>query len=265
MRAHRPGCVARVAIFVAILATTATGFARPAFAAGPAPSGVTAVALTAKVDLSWQPVAGATAYNVYRGLSLTTVTTLITPVGGVALPGFTDTTAVNGTTYYYAVRSVVAGAESVNSLISQAAPVARSCSTGNAIVLENCFPGTAGWKLRRTPTVAAGGIEGYATASSINGGDSVDLKVNAVGRQAPSTSRSTAPATMAGPEAASSRPSRGLTSKRSQPVRPTGRPVSSTARTGRRARRSPRPPPGRPASTCCASCATTTATTTRSS
>ena len=105
---------------------------------------MTAVALAAKVDLAWQPVAGATAYNVYRGLSLASVTTLVSPAGGVALPGFSDTTAVNGTTYYYAVRSVVTGAESGNSLVVQAVPAARSCSTGNAIVLEYCYPGGAG-------------------------------------------------------------------------------------------------------------------------
>ena len=44
------------------------------------------------------------------------------------------------------------------------------------MTVENCYPGNTGW------TVTAGGaptIEGFATAQSIDKGDSVALKVNA--------------------------------------------------------------------------------------
>ena len=146
------------------------------------PSGVSAVALGGKVDLAWQPAAGATEYTVYRGTSATTITTPLTPfgtLGGFPPPtSFTDSTAVNGTTYYYAVRAVIGGVESANSLPVQAKPVAPSCTAGNPVVVENCFPGNTGWGLKSAASVAAGGIEGYATAQSINKGQSVDLKVN---------------------------------------------------------------------------------------
>jgi fibronectin type 3 domain-containing protein len=142
------------------------------------PAGATGIALSGSVELAWQPVAGATSYNIYRGLTVGSATTQISPAGGVAGTSFTDSSAVNGTTYFYAVRAVSSGTESANSLVVQATPVPRACSAGNAIVLENCFPGNNPWNVRNTATIPAGGIEGYATATSINRGDSVALKVN---------------------------------------------------------------------------------------
>src|SRR6476659_4041541 len=150
-------------------------------AGGPnAPSGATGIALSNAVGLAWQPVGGGVNfYNVYRGSSATTVNTLVSPAAGVLSTSCTDTTAVNGTTYFYAVRAVGGGgAESSNSPIVRATPVPRACSTGNAIVLENCYPGTKPWDVRNAATIASGGIEGYATAASINKGTSVGRKVN---------------------------------------------------------------------------------------
>jgi len=143
-----------------------------------APAGLTGMALDARVELAWQPVSGADHYTVYRGTSPGAITTAVTPAGGVTGTSFTDTTVANGTTYYYVARAVNTGTESVNSLTVQATPVPRSCSSGNAVVLENCYAGATTWKLGFTPTVAAGGIEGFATAQSINHGQSLDLKVN---------------------------------------------------------------------------------------
>ena len=143
-----------------------------------APTGLTGIALDARVELAWQPVSGADHYTLYRGTTSGSITTAVTPTGGITGTSFADSTAINGTTYFYAVRAVSAGTESPNSVKVQATPVARSCSTGNAVVLENCYPGTTSWKLTSTPTVAAGGIEGFATSQSINHGESVDLKVN---------------------------------------------------------------------------------------
>jgi hypothetical protein len=144
-----------------------------------APTGATGLALSNSVQLAWQPVSGAAAYAVYRGSSANAVSTLVSPAGGVTGNVFTDTTATNGTAYFYAVRALASdGAESANSLIVQGTPVPRACSTGNAIVLENCFPGNNPWNVRNASTIPAGGIEGYATAPSVNRGDSVGLKVN---------------------------------------------------------------------------------------
>jgi hypothetical protein len=147
---------------------------------GTPPAGLTGFALDGRAELAWQPVAGATGYDVYRGSSPTTIATLMTP-GGVTGTSFLDTSAANATTYYYTVRSVVSGSESGDSQIAQVKPVARGCSTGNPIALENCYPGSTDWVLASTPTVAAGGIEGFATATSINRGESLGLRVNTAG------------------------------------------------------------------------------------
>jgi len=143
-----------------------------------APTGVTGIALASKVQLAWQAVTGATGYSVYRGTSPSAITTNLTGVGAVTGTTYTDSTATNGTTYYYAVRAAASGVESANSLTVQAKAVGQSCSVGNPTVLENCYPGNTPWNVRNTATIAAGGIEGYATQQSINKGDSLPLKVN---------------------------------------------------------------------------------------
>src|SRR6202040_1396376 len=61
--------------------------------------------------------------------------------------------------------------------LAEATPAARSCSSGNATVLENCYPGTTAWKLV-APAQPPAGIEGFVTQTSVNAGGSVDLKVN---------------------------------------------------------------------------------------
>ncbi len=159
---------------VALLSSAQSSGAAPTTA----PTGVTGIALDSSVQLSWQSVTGATGYTVYRGTSPTAVTTALTGVGAVTTTTYTDSNAVNGTTYYYAVRAASSGIESASSFAVQATPVLRSCSTGNAVVLENCFPGNPDWNVRNTDQVANGGIEGYATSQSINKGQSIDLKIN---------------------------------------------------------------------------------------
>jgi hypothetical protein len=146
-----------------------------------APAGLTGMALNGSVELAWQSVSGADHYTVYRGTTPGTITTAVTPAGGVTGTSFIDPAATNGTAYYYVVRAVNTGTESTNSATVQATPVARSCSSGNVVVVENCYAGTTSWKLGFTPTVAAGGIEGFATAQSINHGESINLKVNTAG------------------------------------------------------------------------------------
>ena len=142
-----------------------------------APAGVTAIALDGRVELAWQPVAGATGYVVYRGESASTITTQVTP-GGIAATTFVDADVQNGRAEYYTVRALEGASESAAGVTVSATPAARSCSAGNAVVLENCFPGSASWRVTSPATVAAGGIEGYATANSVNKGESVDLKIN---------------------------------------------------------------------------------------
>jgi fibronectin type 3 domain-containing protein len=171
--------VRRLSLALAVLVVAGLPAAQSYAAPSGPPTGVTGLALDASVELAWQPVGGATAYSVYRGTSPSTITTRVTPVGGVAATSFTDTTAANGTTYYYAVRAVDGGGESGNSLTVQARADARACSSGNAVVLENCFPGSGSWRATNVVGVGSGGVEGFATASSINKGEAVNLKVNA--------------------------------------------------------------------------------------
>jgi hypothetical protein len=162
---------------LAVCAFTALLAPSIAHTAPTAPAGATAFALDGRVALAWKASSGATSYKVLRGTSATAVTT---QVGTSTSTSFTDTTAVNGTTYFYAVQSSDASGDSPASTPAQARPVARGCSTGNAVVLENCYPGSPSWQaIGAGPASSTGGIEGFATATSVNVGNSVDLKVNA--------------------------------------------------------------------------------------
>lgn len=148
--------------------------AAAAHAAPAAPAGMSAIAQDATVELAWQAVPGAVSYQVYRGTSLDAITT---QVGAPTGTTFTNTSLSNGQTYYYAVKAVGIGT-SPASAAAQATPRARSCGSGNVVALENCFPGTTDWKISGSPGVSQGGIEGFATRSSIDAGQAVDLKVN---------------------------------------------------------------------------------------
>ena len=88
-----------------------------------APTGVTATLRGKRIQISWQPVAGAVTYNIYRGT---------TPGGEGAAPyaggltgtSFTDGAVKKGTTYYYEVSAVAAnGTESAPS--AEVSAVAR--------------------------------------------------------------------------------------------------------------------------------------------
>ena len=61
-----------------------------------------------QVTLTWSAVAGATSYNVKRSQSSGSETTTITNITGTS---YTDTTVLNGQTYYYVVSAVNAGGE----------------------------------------------------------------------------------------------------------------------------------------------------------
>src|SRR4051794_12984636 len=114
------------AVLIAIAAATlAAVVARDVPLAGadvipPAPAGMTAIALDGKVDVAWQAADGATSYSVYRGTSAGSITDEVGT--GVSTTDFDDTTAVNGTTYYYAVRAVSNAGESQPSQVAQATP-----------------------------------------------------------------------------------------------------------------------------------------------
>lgn len=159
-----------------LLATLAMLLAAPIVARGAVtqPDGVSAIALGGKVSLAWQPVGGATSYRIYRGTSVGSITTQI---GTSATPSYTDTSPTNGTTYYYAVRADD-GTQGPASEPVAATPRAVSCSSGNEIVRENCFPGSSSYPLQNPTRAYDGGIEGYAAQTSVDQGSSIALKVN---------------------------------------------------------------------------------------
>jgi len=164
---------------VVLLATAAAWPASPqAATTPPTPVGVTAIALDGQVGVAWQPVEGATGYQVYRGGSATTINQLVSPAGLTGTE-FADATAINGQTYFYAVRAVAEGEQSTPSGAAKARPRARSCTSSNPIVAENCFPGTTDWKSTDPHLSYPGGFDAFASASSVDAGDSVDLRVYA--------------------------------------------------------------------------------------
>jgi fibronectin type 3 domain-containing protein len=75
-----------------------------------APTGLTATAGGNQVTLSWNTVAGATGYNVFRSTSPggEGATPLASAIAGT---NFIDTTAAGGTTYYYVVRAMNGGGQ----------------------------------------------------------------------------------------------------------------------------------------------------------
>jgi hypothetical protein len=159
---------------VATVAVAGTAAPSLALGATAPPTGLTAIALDGSVVLAWQPVPGASGYAVLRGPASGSPTTVLS--GSVSGTSFTDSTASNGSNYSYAVQAIAGGTQSANSNVVTAAPMGHTGS-GNTIASENTYPGTNAWKMQgaaQPPT----GLEGFATKTSINAGDSVDLKVN---------------------------------------------------------------------------------------
>jgi len=101
-----------------------------------APTGLAATAGNARVSLSWTASSGATSYNVKRatvtGGPYTTIAT------GVTATTFTDTGLANGTTFFYVVSAVNAGAESPNSNQAQATPTAPQAGV-NYVALGDSY------------------------------------------------------------------------------------------------------------------------------
>jgi len=87
-----------------------------------APAGLTAIAADGHVDLNWQPVAGATGYQLKRATTPGGPYTVIL-AGNSGVTSMTDNTASYGTTYHYVATSVVNVAESPPSPEATATPL----------------------------------------------------------------------------------------------------------------------------------------------
>jgi len=127
-----------------------------------APGDLVATAGNASVALGWSPVSGATSYTVKR--SLTSEGTYSIVQAGIAGASFTDTTAVNGTTYFYVVTASNSTFESDLSNEASATPGASVPTpiglTGtpadtSALLSWNAVSGATHYRVKRS-TVSGG-------------------------------------------------------------------------------------------------------------
>jgi fibronectin type 3 domain-containing protein len=113
--------------------------------APPAPANFATVPGNGLVTLSWSPSLGASSYTVMRA----TVSGAEIPIArGVANAGYIDTTAANGTAYYYVVQAVNTYGTSADSAEMSATPAAGilTATVASAPALVNLTTeGTDGW------------------------------------------------------------------------------------------------------------------------
>jgi len=106
----------------------ATGRGSWAVGAPAAPTTLNATAGNNQVALTWTGGSGATSYGVYRGTTATGLST--TPIATVTIAQYTDTSASNGSTYYYEVEGVNAMGTGDPSNEASAAPSASQGGSG---------------------------------------------------------------------------------------------------------------------------------------
>jgi endo-1,4-beta-xylanase len=104
--------------YTAMLSALGGGMGPP-----PVPTGLTATAGNAQVQLSWNASTGATGYNVKRA---TTSGGPYTTVASVSTTSFTNMGLTNGTTYFYVVSAFNSNGESANSGEVPATPLAAN-------------------------------------------------------------------------------------------------------------------------------------------
>jgi len=150
-------------------------------AAPDAPTGLNATAGDGEVALTWNVSPLASSYKVKRSTTGGgSYTTISTPTD----TSFTDTTAVNGTTYYYVVSGVNATGESPDSsevIATPIDPVPPATPTGLVAVAGNAqvslswnAPATASsYRVKRSTTQGSG----YATIASPTGNTYEDTTV----------------------------------------------------------------------------------------
>lgn len=144
------------------------------------PSLLTAKAGNANVTLNWSGVSGASSYNIYRGVSSSgPFTKLNTSI--VSTATYTDSTASNGTTYYYYVTALSSNGESASSNIASAMPGSPTLAAPtlsaqgyNTVINGSTTPG-----ITLTWTAVTGATQYDLYRSSSPGGEgTVSYKLN---------------------------------------------------------------------------------------
>ncbi|HEV2692547.1 MAG TPA: hypothetical protein VG347_06585 [Verrucomicrobiae bacterium] len=196
--------------------------AAPTFAAPAAPIGVVAVATNNSVGLTWAAANFANSYNVKRSSTSGSGYVTLSTAGAVTGTNYTDTTAVDGSVYYYVISAVNGAGESANSAektstMPPAVPSGVGATAGNNSVSLSWTgsSGAVGYRVKRSttsgsgyvtvgttadPTVAftdpiSGGVTYYyvVTATNASGESLVSSEVSA----APVLAAPAAPATLA--------------------------------------------------------------------
>jgi len=186
------------------------------FAAAPsAPGSVVATAGTSQNTLSWASSSGATSYNVLRGTSSGGESSLST---GVTTTGYTDSTAANGTKYYYLVQAVSSSGTSGNSSEVSGTPIAQptgfsATGSANQVTLSwSSASGATSYNLKRSTStgteVNVANLTGTAYTDTAGGAGIVDgttyfYKVSGtnVNGESTSSSEQSATPTLAAPAA----------------------------------------------------------------
>lgn len=136
--------------------------ATPTLAAPGAPAGLAASPGDNNVSLTWSATAFATSYNVKRSTTSGSGYTTISTAGVVTGTSYTDSTAVNGTPYYYVVSGTNIAGEGANSLEVSATPNFMPVyEPFNYVSLANGTAGTGAgeagnWTCGTTPSIVTG-------------------------------------------------------------------------------------------------------------
>jgi hypothetical protein len=139
-----------------------------------ASTGLSAKAGNDTVALSWTPTTGATSYDVYRGTTPggESATALAT---GITTTTYTDSTAVNNTTYYYKVAAVnEAGTSPMSNEASATPALAKptiSSFTANPASIASGSSSTVSWATTGAASIAI--TPGTFTSTAASGSTSV--------------------------------------------------------------------------------------------
>jgi polygalacturonase len=147
-----------------------------------APANLTASATNLQINLAWNPVAGATSYNLKRGTVSGSYPTMFSDL---TAPHYVDAAVTNAVTYYYVVTAVGAGGESTNSPETSAVPL-PSNQPVNILAqvagsrLQLSWPQDhLGWRLQmQTNNLSAGLGTNWATVSNSTNVITTNLLIN---------------------------------------------------------------------------------------